>query len=294
MVEKWEPKIDERNKVRILYYVVQSRIMRKKVGEFSDLKNKVKRKRGGGEGGERVRTDCSICGLEYHQEGRLRRHINSKHGDYIRSISQNSLLLQEILNNSADIDHPQPILISDESFGMLKEMVEKESEEEEEVLNTKKSEEIHSQRRRSNRIRKPVNYDEQLQKDDRRKTKFDQVSKKKSNRRKEEKIEVISIDCESEEEFLKEKLLITDESSILDEVLSLETTPVHPITPVSLKKEGRRKVKCVQCGGLFPNKSSLDRHVEQVHSLTCTKCPATIIFQTEAAFVSHNLRNHEH
>ena len=191
MVEKWESKIDERNKVRILYYVVQSRIMRRKVGEFSDPKNIVKR--GGGDGGERVRTDCSICGLEYHQEGRLRRHINSKHGDYIRSISQNSLLLQEVLNNSADIDHPRPSLISDESFGMLKEMLEKESEEEEEVLNTKKSEEIHSQRRRSNRIRKPVNYDEQLQKDDRRKTKFDQVSKKKSKRKKEEKIEVISI-----------------------------------------------------------------------------------------------------
>ena len=264
--------------------------MRMEVGEISDQKNKVKRKRGSRDGGERVKTDCSICGLEYHQESRLRRHINSKHGDYIRSISQNSLLLQEVLDNYSDIDQPQHILISDENFEMLKEIVEKESEEER-ALNTEKSGEIYSQRRRSNRIRKPVNYDEQLQKDDRKKTKFHQVSKKKPERRKEEKIEVISLDCESEEEFFNEKLFITDQSSIVDEVLRVETTPLHPVTPVSLEKESGRKVKY---GGLFPSKSSLDRHVEQVHSLTCTKCPATIIFQTEAAFISHNLRNHKH
>ena len=219
------------------------------------------------------RTGCSLCGLEYQDETQLRRHINQRHGDYIRTISKLQSSLHQVTNN---IEKQQPLIINDETFEILQKMEETKVEKKE-IKDDDNSVENHSTVRRSNRIRKPANYQEHSSGDDQ----IIRKSTKKSKRKPERPIEVITLDSESDtEESLEKSVRAAQE----EDVTAVEVTP---LVPVPRESSTSTHTTWGQGGG------GRDRHVELQQSLECNRCVATIIFQTETALTAHNLRRHQ-
>ena len=222
------------------------------------------------------RRDCSLCGLEFSNETELRRHSNLVHGDYINTLINN---LQSDLSKKP---------IDDETFQLL-----------ENNLDSNKLGNIQNLRR-SKRIKKEINYLEKAEK-------F-LKSEKIKGEKKEVRYEVITLDSDSEEipeEELSPKVQIAPMT-----VVSSQNFRSKLSRRLSDTKRNNFKIRrsshnrplpnwyandgptCDQCVQVFQTKTDLERHFEDKHSFKCTRCVATIIFQTKSAYKLHNERNH--
>ena len=242
------------------------------------------------------RRDCSLCGLEYSNETELRRHSNLVHGEYIAT------LINNLQPNLPSEEPTESVIISDETFQLL----------ENNLINSRDSSENTPPLRRSKRMKKDINY-------------FLEKAEKsnKSETKKVQKVareyELITLDSDSDSEtpercYSEEELSATVEITPMTEVssqhfrskLSRRLSETNRKTRTSshnlslpnwhtLKNEEKFKggAPCDQCRQVFSTKKDLERHVEDKHSLKCTRCVATIIFQTKSAYKVHNERNHQ-
>ena len=251
---------------------------------------------------------CKICERSFSARRSLRRHSNLVHGEYINT------LINNLQSDPPSEKQTESLIISDETFQLL--------EKSPGSINSKDSAENIPPLRRSKRIKNEINYFLDHQ---------DPVKAEKSNKSKTKKVieeesqyEVITLDSDSEE---------TPEENSPEHELRYskeELSPTVEITPLTIgssqhfrstlsrrlsetkrktckrrnsshnlslpnwqtqKKEGGPP--CDQCSQVFPTRKDLERHVEDKHSFKCTRCVATIIFQTETAYKVHNERNHQ-
>ena len=248
------------------------------------------------------RTDCSLCGLKFRKETQLRRHSSLVHGDYINTL---------IKNLQSDLPSKKPnksIIVNDEAFRLLENNLGSETK-----ITSKYTPETTPNLRRSKRIKKEINYFPDHQ--DLQRAEKSNKSKKRKGKKRERQFEIITLDSDSEE-TAKEDILIPALTCSEEELsTTIEITPMTPVSSQSKRMSFSNQKKCEtsslpkwrsqkteefqslpacdHCAEVLPTKKDLERHVEDKHSFKCTKCVATIIFQTKSAFKVHNKRNHQ-
>ena len=239
------------------------------------------------------RRDCSLCGLEHRNETELRRHSSLVHGDYINTLINN-------LQSDLPLQKPiESIVINDETFRLLEKNLDSDRK-----INSEASAATSPNLRRSKRIKKEINYFPDHQ--DHEKAEKTNKSEKIKGKKREKQYEMITLDSDSEEESSPTKeitpiTVVSSQSrriSITNQKNCKTRKNSHNLSSPKWNKNeekfpGCPPSPCDQCTLVFPNKKDLEQHTEDKHSLKCTKCVATIIFQTKSAFKVHNERNHQ-